>query len=83
MVAREMSGILSRRPAPGPIRLLVGTQLMLLVQSLLLYEASDALPSGLQVFLLATWILGTAALIAAVRGDRDEGEPWWRRRHDH
>lgn len=55
---------------------------MLLVQSLLLYEASDALPSALQFLLLATWILGTAALIAAVRGGQDEGEPWWRRRHD-
>lgn len=78
-----MNGILSTCPAPGPVRLLVGTQLMLLVQAVLIFQASDPLPSALKALLVATWTLGISALIAAIRGSaRDESARWWRRGHD-
>lgn len=78
-----MSGILSSRPAAGPVRLLVGTQLMLLVQTVLIFEASAPLPTPLRALLVMNWVVGVSALIAAVRGSRaDQAPPWWRRRHD-
>lgn len=79
-----MTGILSSSPAHGPIRLLVGTHLLLLIQTVLVLQASDPLPTSLRLFLCVTGVLGLAALIAAVRGERkDEGRPWWTKRHDH
>lgn len=78
-----MKGILSSGPAPGPIRLLVGSQLLLLVQSVLIFQASQPLPTALRVMLVGSSAIGLAALIAAVLGERQhEQEPWWKRRHD-
>ncbi|MEC3947837.1 hypothetical protein [Sphingobium sp. HWE2-09] len=77
-----MKGILSDAPAVGPIRLLVGTQLMLLVLTILVLETPGALPLRLQGLLLAGWVLGASALICSVRGESPEDRPWWRRRHD-
>lgn len=77
-----MSGILSSSPAHGPIRLLVGTHLLLLIQTVLVLQASDPLPTSLRLFLCVTGVLGLAALIVAVRGERqDEDRPWWAKRH--
>lgn len=77
-----MTGILSSSPARGPIRLLVGTQLLLLVQTVLVCQASDPLPTSLRLFLVVSGILGLTALIVAVRGERrDQGKPWWAKRH--
>lgn len=79
-----MTGILSSSPAHGPIRLLVGTHLLLLIQTVLVLQASDPLPTSLRLFLGVTGVLGLAALIVAVRGERDdEGKPWWAKRHVH
>jgi hypothetical protein len=78
-----MRGILGPTPAPGPIRLLVGTQLMLLVQTMLVFDAADGLPASLKAYLLACGVLGATALICAIRGESGQGEPWWRRRHGH
>ncbi len=79
-----MSGILSSSPAHGPVRLLLGTHLLLLIQTVLVLQASDPLPTSLRLFLCVTGVLGIAALIVAVRGERqDEGRPWWAKRHDH
>ena len=78
-----MTGILSSTPARGPIRLLVGTHLLLLVQTVLVCQASDSLPTSLRLFLGVSGVLGLAALVVAVRGEsQDEGKPWWRKRHD-
>ena len=77
-----MRGILGPAPAPGPIRLLVGTQLMLLVQTMLVFDATDGLPARLKAYLLACGVLGASALICAIRGENGQGEPWWRRRHE-
>ena len=77
-----MRGLLSASPAPGPVRLLVGTQLMLLIQTILVFEASENLPGGLKALLVMSGILGLSALIFAVRGPREtEENPWWKARH--
>ena len=79
-----MSGILTSPPAHGPVRLLLGTHLLLLIQTVLVLQASDPLPTSLRLFLGVTGVLGLAALIVAVRGERDdEGKPWWAKRHVH
>lgn len=83
LVEPAMKGILSAAPATGPIRLLVGTQLMLLVLTILVLETPGALPLRIQGLLLAGWVLGVSALICAIRGDCTDERPWWRRRHDH
>lgn len=77
-----MTGILSSSPARGPVRLLVGTHLLLLIQTVLVFQASDRLPTSLRAFLCVTGALGLAALIVAVRGERQKkGRPWWAKRH--
>ena len=76
-----MKGILSAAPATGPIRLLVGTQLMLLVLTILVLETPGALSLRLQLLLLAGFVLGASALICAICGDRTDERPWWRQRH--
>jgi hypothetical protein len=79
-----MSGILTSSPAHGPVRLLLGTYLLLLIQTVLVLQASDPLPTSLRLFLGVTGVLGLFALIVAVRGERDdEGKPWWAKRHVH
>lgn len=82
LVEPAMKGILSAAPAQGPVRLLIGTQLMLLVLTILVLETPGALPLRLQSLLLAGWVLGASALICAIRGDSADDRPWWRRRHD-
>jgi hypothetical protein len=78
-----MTGILSCAPARGPIRLLVGTHLLLLIETVMVLQASGPLPTSLRLFLGVSGILGLTALIAAVRGERrDQGKPWWAKRHD-
>lgn len=78
-----MTGILSSTPAHGPVRLLVGAHLLLLVQTVLVFQASAQLPTALRLFLGVSGLLGMAALIVAVRGERqDQGKPWWAKRHD-
>ena len=57
-----MRGLLSASPAPGPIRLLVGTQLMLLIQTILVFEASENLPGGLKALLVMSGILGLSLI---------------------
>lgn len=78
-----MTGILSSTPARGPVRLLVGTHLLLLVQTVLVCQTSDPLPTSMRLFLGMSGVLGLTALIVAVRGERqDQGKPWWAKRHD-
>ncbi|BBC99466.1 MULTISPECIES: hypothetical protein [Sphingobium] len=77
-----MTGILSSTPAHGPIRLLVGTHLLLLVQTVLVCQASDPLPISMRIFQGMSGLLGFSALIVGVRGERqDQGKPWWAKRH--
>lgn len=76
-----MNGIFSSTPAPGPIRLLVGSQGLLLVQSFIAWQL-PAVPTLFRILVAITAIVALAALISAAIGeDRARSQPWWRRRH--
>ncbi len=76
-----MNGIFSATPAPGPIRLLIGSQGLLLVQSCIALQL-PAVPGRFRLLVVLTAIIAMAALISAAIGeDRNGGQPGWRRRH--
>lgn len=76
-----MNGIFSSTPAPGPIRLIVGSQGLLLVQSFIAWQLPDV-PGLFRLLVVMTAIIATAALISAALGeDRESSQPYWRRRH--
>lgn len=76
-----MNGIFSSTPAPGPIRLMVGSQGLLLVQSFIAWQL-PAVPTLFRMLVAITAIVAMAALICAAIGeDRGSCQPWWRRRH--
>lgn len=74
-----MNGIFSSAPCQSSVRLLVGTHLLLVLQSgLLLWSAPDL--GGNQSLIWLTLLLGLAAFICAVRGEGTERLPYWRER---
>lgn len=75
-----MNGIFSAAPCPSSIRLLVGTHLLLIVQSgLVLWSAPDL--GGNQVLICLTLVLGFSAFVCAVCGEsRTPPVPWRSRR---
>jgi hypothetical protein len=76
-----MNGIFSSTPAPGPIRLIVGSQGLLLVQSFIAWQLPDV-PGLFRLLVAITAVIGTAALITAALGEeRESSQPYWRRRH--
>ncbi len=76
-----MNGIFSGSPCQSSIRLLVGTHLLLIVQSALMLWSSPDL-GGSQILIWLTLILGLGAFIGAVHGERaDRPANWWVRRH--
>lgn len=76
-----MNGIFSSTPAPGPIRLIIGSQGLLLVQSFIAWQLPDV-PGLFRVLVAITAVIATAALISAALGeDRQSPRPYWRRRH--
>ncbi|HEX7783721.1 MAG TPA: hypothetical protein VF509_13005 [Sphingobium sp.] len=76
-----MNGIFSCTPAPGPIRLMIGRQGLLLVQSFIAWQL-PAVPTLFRILVAVTAIVAMAALISAAIGeDRENSHPWWRRRH--
>lgn len=64
-----MRGIFSSAPAPSAIRLLVGSQMLLLVQAGLVLSGRSALHGPAATLLLVTMLVSFAALIAAIRGE--------------
>lgn len=76
-----MNGIFSTSPCPSSIRLLVGTHLLLIVQSgLVLWSAPDL--GGNQALIWLTLVLGLSAFICAVCGESSTPPvPWRERRH--
>jgi cytochrome bd-type quinol oxidase subunit 1 len=74
-----MNGIFSGSPCSASIRLMVGTHLLLLVQSaLVLWSAPDL--GGNQPLVWLTLLLGLGAFVCAVRGEVDGRQPWWKGR---
>ncbi len=75
-----MNGIFSATPASGPIRLLVGTHGLMLVQQMLALQIPDVDGGyrALVAFTLATAVVGLAG--AALGEAPDRGDVWWRRR---
>lgn len=76
-----MRGIFSSAPAPSAIRLLVGSQMLLLVQTGLILSNPRPLhpPVTILVFLVA--VVSLAALIAAILGEPTDAFPSHRRPH--
>lgn len=64
-----MRGILSNTPTPSAIRLLVGSHLLLLIQSWLVLRSSQPLDTMLAALVLMLAVVGVAALIAAIAGE--------------
>ncbi|MGN6124844.1 MAG: hypothetical protein ACTHOJ_18010 [Sphingomonas oligoaromativorans] len=76
-----MNGIFSATPAAGPIRLLVGTHGLMLVQLLLALQL-PTVAGGHRALITFTLIIALMGLLAAACGEtRDSGQQWWRRRH--
>lgn len=75
-----MNGIFSASPCPSSIRLLIGTHLLLIVQSgLVLWSAPDL--GGNQALIWLTLALGLPAFLCAAWGEsRTPPVPWWERR---
>jgi hypothetical protein len=74
-----VNGIFSGSPCSTSIRLMVGTHLLLLVQSALVLWSSPDL-GGNQPLVWLTLLLGLVAFAWAVRGESDELQPWWKGR---
>lgn len=76
-----MNGIFSATPAPGPIRLLIGSQGLVLVQSCIAWQL-PTVPAVLRILGAVIAVIATAALISAAVGEgRENPSPHWRRRH--
>lgn len=76
-----MNGIFSATPAPGPIRLLIGSQGLVLVQSCIAWQL-PTVPAVLRILGAVIAVIVTAALISAAVGEgRENRAPYWRRRH--
>lgn len=74
-----MNGIFSGAPCPSSIRLLVGTHLLLILQSsLVLWSAPDL--GGSQALIWLTLFLGGTAFICAVCGESRTPAVSWRER---
>ena len=74
-----MNGIFSASPCPSSIRLLVGTHLLMILQSgLVLWSAPDL--GGNQALIWLTLVLGISAFIFAVCGESRTPPVQWRER---
>jgi hypothetical protein len=75
-----VNGIFSGSPCSASIRLLVGSHLLLIIQSgLILWSAPPPAMGRLLVWL--TLLIGIGAFVCAVRGESAERQPWWKERH--
>lgn len=64
-----MRGVLSAAPAVGPVRMILGTHLLLLVQNILALGEDLLGNVGLHAVMLLVVLLAIAALIAAIFGE--------------
>ena len=76
-----MSGLLSKTPSPGSVRLALGGYVLLFVQTYLMMLAPGVMERlGLMIWIV-TFVSG-ASLIGALVGPPDPPSTHWRRRHD-
>jgi hypothetical protein len=68
-----MRGLLSAAPAVGPVRMILGTHLLLLVQNIMALGADLLGNVGMHAVMLLVVLLAIAALIAAVFGEPADG----------
>lgn len=67
-----MTGLPSSAPDAASIRLLMGSQLLLIVQAGLVVRAQGAVSDTLWAISLAALLMGLACLASAVRGERSD-----------
>jgi hypothetical protein len=78
-----MNGIFSATPAPGPIRLIVGSHGLQLVQSGLVLRL-PTMSMSFRVLIIVFGLIAVACLILAIMGEgRDANQFSWPRRHRH
>ncbi|WP_176482805.1 hypothetical protein [Sphingobium sp. D43FB] len=78
-----MNGIFSATPAPGPIRLLIGSQGLALVQTCIAWQL-PSVPAVVRILGAVIAVIATAALISAAVGEgRENRPPYWKQRHGH
>jgi hypothetical protein len=76
-----MNGILSRAPGQPAIRLLLGTHLLLNMQSAIVLLAGTQADAMLRVLCGAILVMSLSALAAAIHGGpADDGTSWYLRR---
>lgn len=78
-----MNGLLSRAPAPSSIRLLIGSQMLLLIQAGLVLASRPPVQPALGILVVTVSIIAAAALIAAIAGESGSASPYPRRSCRH
>jgi uncharacterized membrane protein HdeD (DUF308 family) len=74
-----MSGILSASPSTGPARLMIGGLLQSILASLLLLTAPDPSVTMVRVAAGIMILTATCAFLFAIRAERPDLPPFWRR----
>lgn len=64
-----MRGALSDAPAPSCVRLLVGSQLLFLVEAWLMLQGQPGIGAGLAGLVILVSAVGIASLLAAIMGE--------------
>lgn len=64
-----MKGAFSNSPAPSCVRLLVGSQLLFLVEAWLLLQSGSRIGAGLTGLIMLVSAIGIASLLAAIMGE--------------
>lgn len=77
-----MRGILSAAPGPLATRLMIGTQMLLLIQTALVLWSAPHLDIALRVLVALLFTLAVGAFGAAIHGlSGDNSQTYGRRRH--
>ena len=77
-----MKSIRSATPSPLPIRQLVGTQLLLIVESALVLRSATVPEGPLRGIMIVTALFALAGLVAAIRGEPGQ-DPKLEGGHEH
>lgn len=78
-----MRGAFSHSPAPSCVRLLMGSQILFLVEAWLVLQGNPGISAGLNVLIIIVSSIGMASLVAAIMGEpaRSAGVSRWRLPH--